>query len=62
MSICAVSTRELNSYAYLKGKELMVAQRQLDDTGLAMRITQLVRLPDGTNISNESIYRRSQSN
>ena len=58
MSIIAVSKRELNSYAYLNGKELMVAQRQLDDTGMAMRITQVVRLPDGTNLSNVSIYRR----
>ena len=58
MAITAVSERELNSYAYLNGKELMIAQRQLDDTGMAMRITQVVRLPDGTNLSNESIYRR----
>ena len=42
MAITAVSERELNSYAYLNGKELMIAQRQLDDTGMAMRITQVV--------------------
>jgi len=56
LAITAVSPRELNSYAYLRGKELMVAQRQLDDTGRAMRVTQLVRLPDGTRPSNVSVY------
>ena len=58
LSINAVSKRELNSYAYLNGHELMVAQRQLDDTAMAMRITQIVRLPDGSVLSNESIYRK----
>ena len=54
--------RELNSYAYLNGHELMVAQRQLDDTAMAMRITQIVRLPDGSVLSNESIYRKYMMN
>jgi hypothetical protein len=58
LAIEAVSSRELNSYAYLDGKELMVAQRQLDDTGTAMRITQVVRLPDGTRPANVALYRR----
>ena len=58
LAIHAVSERELNSYAYLKGQELMVAQRQLDPTGKAMRITQLVRLPDGTSPANVAVYRR----
>ena len=58
LAIDAVSERELNSYAYLRGVELMVAQRQLDSTGSAMRITQLVRLPDGTSPANVSVYRR----
>ena len=56
LAITAVSPRELNSYAYLRGKELMVAQRQLDETGQAMRVTQMVRLPDGTRPSNVSVY------
>ncbi len=58
LAIAAPSPRELNSYAYLNGKELMVAQRQLDDTGGAMRVTQIVRLPDGTSPGNVSVYRR----
>ena len=59
LAIEAVSERELNSYAYLNGREFMVAQRQLDGTGQAMRVTQLVRLPDGTRPANVAIYRRS---
>ena len=47
LSITLVSSRELNSSAFYQGKELMTAQRQLDDSGEAMRITQVVRLPDG---------------
>jgi len=62
LAIEAVSARELNSYAYFRGVERMVAQRQLDDTGQAMRITQLVRLPDGSRPANVSIYRRMPEN
>ncbi len=62
LSITAVSTRELNSSAFFRGKELMVTQRQLDDTGQAMRVIQLVRLPDGTSPRNISIYRRQVIN
>jgi len=62
LSITAVSKRELNSSAFLRGKELMVAQRQLDDTGQAMRVIQLVRLPDGTSARNVSVYRRQVLN
>ncbi len=40
----------------------MVAQRQLDDTGTAMRVTQLVRFPDGTHAANVSIYRKQVRN
>jgi len=36
----------------------MVAQRQLDDSGQAMRVTQLVRLADGEHLANVSVYRR----
>ncbi len=58
----AVSARELNTYAYHQGRELMVAQRQLDASGQAMRITQLVRLPHGHSPANVSVYRRVTPN
>jgi hypothetical protein len=58
LEVRAVSARELNSYAYYRGVQRMVAQRQLDDTGQHMRIVQLVRLPGGTGVANSSIYRR----
>ncbi len=61
LSITAVSERDLRSAASIKGTELMVAQRQLDDSGQAMRVTQLVRLPDGTTPLNVSIYRKLAS-
>lgn len=62
LAIEVVSPRELNSYAYFEGKELMVAQRQLDATGQAMRVTQVVRLPNGHNPGNVAIYRRVTPN
>ncbi len=62
MSITAVSARELTSSAYLDGAELMVAQRQLDDTGLAMRVTQVVRFVNGSHAANVSVYRRHVRN
>jgi len=58
LEVRAVSERELNSYAYWQGRECMVAQRQLDDSGAAMRITQVVRFPDGTQLANVSVYRK----
>lgn len=58
LSIEAVSPRELRSSGYWRGEELMVAQRQLDDTGMAMRVTQVVRFLDGTRLANVSVYRR----
>ena len=60
MSVTPVSARELNSAAYMKGRELMIASRQLDDTGGAMRLIQAVLLPDGTKPTNISIYVRAQ--
>lgn len=57
-AITLVSPRELNSSAFYRGRELMVAQRQLDDTGNAMRVVQQVRLPDGTTPTNVAIYQR----
>ncbi|MCA9670187.1 MAG: hypothetical protein KC503_31550 [Myxococcales bacterium] len=57
-SIEPVSPRELNSRAFYRGVERMVAQRQLDEHGVAMRVTQLVRLPGGESLANVSIYRK----
>lgn len=57
-SVTAVSERDLRSSAFKNGKELMVAQRQLDPTGEAMRVVQVVRLPDGTAPANVAVYRR----
>lgn len=58
VSVQAVSTRELNSSAFYKGKKRMVAQRQLDDTGMAMRVTQVIYFPDGSQLANVGIYRK----
>ncbi|MCB9592332.1 MAG: hypothetical protein H6719_06340 [Sandaracinaceae bacterium] len=54
--IRAVSERELVSSALYRGVERMVAQRQLDDSRTAMRVVQVVRLPDGTSPANVAIY------
>lgn len=62
LSIDARSPRELNSSAYWRGKERMIAQRQLDQTGTAMRVTQVVFLPDGSHSANVSIYRKQVVN
>ncbi len=55
----AVSARELTTSAMSRGQELMVAQRQLDETGTAMRITQIVRFPNGSSECNVGVYRKS---
>ena len=62
MVIEAPSPRELTSRAYYRDRELMTAQRQLDDTGTAMRVVQQVRLPDGTRSTNVGIYRKKALN
>ncbi len=62
LAIVAVSQRELNSYAYFQGKEVMVAQRQLDESGQAMRVIQLVRFQNGANVANTSLYLRASNN
>ena len=59
LSVTAVSPRELTSAAFYGGVERMTAQRQLDESGAAMRVVQLVRLPDGTKLLNQSIYHRA---
>lgn len=58
LSVHAVSRRELRSSAYWQGEELMVAQRQLDESGTAMRVTQIVRFRDGTRLANVAVYRK----
>ncbi len=62
LAIHPVSKRELNSSAYYRGKERMVAQRQLDNSGNAMRVTQVVRFPDGTFLANVGVYSRQTIN
>jgi hypothetical protein len=58
MAITLVSPRDLRTSAYWRGQERMVAQRQLDAVGNAMRVTQLVRFGDGTSAANVAVYRR----
>ena len=62
MVITAPSNRELNSSALYNGTERMTAQRQLDETRMAMRVTQVVRFPDGNRVANVGIYRRQVLN
>ncbi len=61
LSITAASERDLRSSVFYRGTERMAAQYQLDDTGQAMRVTQLVRLPDGTAPINTGTYRKQAS-
>lgn len=58
LSISSPSDRHLDSVAYWRGEALMWAERQLDDTGNAMRVVQQVKLPDGSRPTNVSLYRR----
>ena len=58
MAITLASPRDLRSTAFWRGQERMVAQRQLDARGDAMRVTQLVRFADGTHAANVAVYRR----
>jgi hypothetical protein len=62
LSVTAVSDTELTSSAFWRGEELMVAQRQLDPSGTAMRVIQLVRLPDGTRPTNIGVYHKQLRN
>jgi len=59
MSVQAVSPRELRSTAFWRGKPNMIAQRQLDETGRAMRVVQVVMFPDGERLANVATYTRS---
>ena len=56
LSISVVSDRDLRSSAWYRGRELMISQRQLDETGQAMRVVQIVRLPDGSRPANIGVY------
>lgn len=58
LAISAPSPRVLNSSAFRQGVELMLAERQLDETKTAMRVVQQVRLPDGSRPTNISVYRK----
>lgn len=61
LAIKAVSERELNTSAYFQGEERMIAQRQLDATGYAMRVTQVVRFSDGSSAANIAVYHKNAS-
>lgn len=58
LAVELVSPRDLRARGLWDGQELMVAQHQLDDTGQAMRVTQLLRFADGSRLANVSVYRR----
>lgn len=60
LSVTAVAPNDLRIAAFHGGRELMTVQRQLDRTGQAMRVVQVVRLPDGTAPANISVFRRAQ--
>ena len=59
MSIHATSRRELRSTAFFENKPTMIAQRQLDESGRAMRVTQVVMFPDGERLANVATYIKS---
>lgn len=59
MSIQATSRRELRSTAFFQNKPTMIAQRQLDESGRAMRVTQVVMFPDGERLANVATYMKS---
>ncbi|MCV6576524.1 MAG: hypothetical protein OIF58_12375 [Cohaesibacter sp.] len=58
LSLDAPSPTKLNSSAYLKGVELMIATRTLVDGGQHMVLTQTIILPDGSKPTNSTRYRR----
>jgi len=58
LAVIAASPRELNSVASWRGAERMIAQRQLDESGNAMRVVQVVRFEDGTHAANTSVYKK----
>lgn len=58
LAITAVSPRELRAVGTWRGERRMVSQRQLDTTGQAMRVTQVVWFPDGTQLADVAVYRR----
>lgn len=56
MSVDAPSETELVSAAYWQSKERMVATRTLSASGKSMQVLQIVRLPDGNTLCNQSTY------
>ncbi|MCT4655950.1 MAG: hypothetical protein N4A65_09080 [Cohaesibacter sp.] len=60
LSLEAPSPTRLNSSAYLKGVELMIATRTLVDSARYMIVTQTIILPDGSKPTNRSRYRRAE--
>ena len=56
MSVDAPSESELISAAYWQSEERMVATRTLSASGKSMRVLQMVRLPDGNELCNQSTY------
>lgn len=59
LAIEVASDRDLRTRGFWQGQELMVAQYQLDDTRSAMRVIQLLRFPDGSRMTNVSVYRKA---
>ena len=59
LSIDHPSSNELHSAAYWQEEELMSVRRTLDSRGKTMRVTQRVRLIDGTVLVNRSTYRKN---
>ena len=58
LAVSMPSARRLDSVAFRGGQALMFAERQLDDSGMAMRVVQQVKLPDGSRPTNVSLYRK----
>ena len=56
MSVDAPSDSELVSAAYWQSERCMVATRTLSSSGKVMHVVQMVRLPDGTELRNQSTY------
>jgi hypothetical protein len=58
ISVEAVSSRELTTSAFKNGHKVMVAQRQLDETGQAMRVIQVVYDDSGDKVTNIGVYQK----
>lgn len=58
LALAVVSPRELRATGTWRGARRMVSQRQLDATGQAMRVTQVVWFDDGTQLADVAVHRR----